>query len=192
MSEFEFDAPDIDVPNIDTDISDLSDTPTDGLEDVAETPDVPDDDFYHAKYMSDEEVKRIDEMWDDAKDCSDVEPYKAISLGELSDIEDVTLTDEEQFAAKIEAMSLDDLQAERDRLEELSKMSDMDIFADYDEQVSGMGLEQFGTAIEGMSAEQLADLRDDLEAHDPATLEYFGIEDDGANDNQVLSLRKKL
>lgn len=154
--------------------------------------DVPDDDFYHAEHMSDEEVKRIDEMWDEAKDFSDVEPYKAISSDELSDIEDVALTDEEEFAAKIESMSLDDLQAERDRLEELSKMSDMDIFADYDEQASGSDLEQFDAAIDGMTTEQLADLRDSLEVHDSATLEYFDIEDDGTDDNQTLVLRKKL
>ena len=61
----EFDAPDIDVLNIDTGIPDLSDTPTDSLENVTDTPDVPDDDFYHAEHMSDEEVKRIDEMWDE-------------------------------------------------------------------------------------------------------------------------------
>lgn len=191
MSEFEFDAPDFDIPN-DTDIPDLSGISTDGLKDATDTLDVPDDDFYHAKHMSDEEVKRIDEMWDETKDYSDVGAYKAISSGELLDIEDVDLTDEEQFAAKIESMSLDDLQAERDRLEELSKMSDMDIFADYDEQAGGSGLKQFDAVIEGLSTEQLADLRDSLETHDPAALEYFGIEGDGTNDHQTLGLRKKL
>lgn len=188
----EFDAPDIDVLNVDTGIPDLSDTPTDSLENVTDTPDVPDDDFYHAEHMSDEEVKRIDEMWDETKDYSDVEPYKAILSSELSDIEDVTLTDEEKFAAKIESMSLDDLQAERDRLEKLSQMSDMDIFADYDEQASGSGLEQFDATIEDMSIEQLADLKDSLEVRDPETLEYLGIEDDGTEGNQTLGLRKKL
>lgn len=171
MSEFEFDAPDIDIPNIDADIPDLSDTHTGDFEDVVDTLDSPDDDFYHAEHMSDEEVKRIDEMWDETKDYSDVEPYKAIPSGELSDIEDVILTDEEKFAAKIESMSLDDLQVERDRLEELSKMSDMDIFADYDEQASESGLGQFDATIEDMSIEQLADLKDSLEMRDPETLE---------------------
>ena len=192
MSEFEFDAPDIDIPNVSIDIPDLSGIPADGLEDVAEVLDVPDDKFYHAEHMSDEEVERIDEMWDETKDYVDVEPYKAIPSGELSDIEDITLTAEEQFAAEIEAMSLDDLQAERDRLEELSKMSDMDIFADYDEQASGSGLEQFGATIEGVSIEQLADLKDSLEMRDPETLEYLGIEDEGTEGNQTLGLRKKL
>lgn len=188
----EFDTPDIDIINSGTDIPDLSDIPADDFKDTADTLDVPDDDFYHAEHMSDEEVKRIDEMWDEAKDYSDVEPYKAISSGELSDIEDVALTDEEKFAAIIESMSLDDLQAERDRLEELSKLSDLDIFADYDEQTSGSGSKQFDAIIEGMSTEQLADLRDSLEARDPAMLEYLGIEDDGTNDHQTLGLRKKL
>ena len=153
--------------------------------------DVPDDDFYHAEHMSDEEVKRIDEMWDESKDYSDVEPYKAISSGELSDIEDVALTDEEKFAVQIESMSLDDLQAERDRLEKLSKMSDMDVFADYDEQISGDSLEQLDAVIEGMSTEQLEDLKDNLEMRDPETLEYFGIEDEDADGNPSLGLRKK-
>ena len=53
MSEFEFDTPDID-----TNVSDLSDTPADDLEDGANPLDAPDDDFYHAEHMSDEEVKR--------------------------------------------------------------------------------------------------------------------------------------
>lgn len=192
MSEFEFGTPDIDIPNTNTDIPDLSDAPTVGLEDTTDILDVPDDDFYHAGHMSDEEVKRIDEMWDEGKDYSDVEPYKAVSSGELSDIEDVALTDEEKFAAQIESMSLDDLQTERDRLEELSKMSDMDIFSDYDKQTSEDGLEQFDTAIESLSLEQLADLRDNLEMRDPATLEYFGIEDEETGGNPSLGLRKKL
>ena len=194
MSDFEFDVSDIDIPDVDmdTDIPDLSDVSAEGIEEITEAVDTPDDDFYHAERMSDAEVARIDDLWDESKDVSDVEPYKAISSGEISDVDDVALTDEEKFAAEIESMSLDDLQAERDRLEELSKMSDMDIFADYDEQAGGNRLEQFDTAIEGMSTEQLADLRESLEARNPEVLEFFGIEDEGADDRPSLKLKRTL
>lgn len=194
MLENEFDALDIDLSGEDTDavVSELSDTSEEITEDITDAADAPYDGFYHAERMSDEEVARIDELWDDSKDYSDVEPYKAISSGELTDVEDVALTDEEKFAAEIESMSLDDLQAERERLVALSEMSDMDIFADYDEQVSGTGLEKLDAAMEGMSVEQLADLRDSLEARDPDTLEFFGVEDEGTDDNPTLKLKRQL
>lgn len=185
MSEFEFDTPDID-----TNVSDLSDTPADDLEDGANPLDAPDDDFYHAEHMSDEEVKRIDEMWNEAKDYSDVEPYKAFSSGDLPDIDDLNLTDEEKFAATIESMSLDDLQIERDRLEELSKMSDMDIFAEYDEQGEESNPGGFEDLVDGLSKEELTDLRDKLESKDPETLELMGIDGD-TDDNPKLVLKKK-
>ena len=40
--------------------------------------------------------------------------------------------DEEKFAAEIDPIFLDDLKVERERLEGLSKMCDMDIFTEYD------------------------------------------------------------
>ena len=193
MPDFEIDVSDIDIPDvdIDTDIPDSSDASADGIEEITDAVDTPHDDFYHAERMTDEEVARIDDLWDESKDVSDVEPYKAISSGELSDVGDVALTDEEKFAAEIESMSLDDLQAERDRLEELSKMSDIDIFADYDEQASGGGMEQFDAAIEGLSTDQLTELRDRIEERDPEMLEFLGVEDDGADGDLSLRLKKK-
>lgn len=49
--------------------------------------------------------------------------------------------DEEKFAAEIDPIFLDDLQVERERLEGLGKMCDMDIFTEYDEQACEGGLE---------------------------------------------------
>lgn len=57
--------------------------------------------------------------------------------GELSgqnDISGIEISSslEEQFAADIESMSFDDLAAEQERLDALSQMDDLDIFAEYD------------------------------------------------------------
>ena len=174
MLDYEFDVSDVSIP----DTGDATDT------------DMLDDDHYHAERMSDEEVKRIDDMWDDSKDCSDVEPYHAFRVDELSDVEDVAMTDEEKFAAEIESMSLDELQEERHRLEELSKMSDLDIFAEYDDQMRESGLAELDAVMDDLSKDQLAELRDRLEAKDPETLEYFDISDDDTDDNPTLTLRK--
>ena len=108
----------------------------------------------------------------------------------MPDIDDLNLTDEEKFAATIESMSLDDLQIERDRLEELSKMSDMDIFAEYDEQGEESNPGGFEDLVDGLSKEELTDLRDKLESKDPETLELMGIDGD-TDDNPKLVLKKK-
>lgn len=54
--------------------------------------------------------------------------------------------DEEKFAAEIDPIFLDDLKVERERLEGLSKMCDMDIFTEYDEQACEGG-ERFDVVI---------------------------------------------
>lgn len=121
-----------------------------------------DDGFYYAIRMSEDEVARIDEMWDDndtsTKDIepyqaiknSDIietdvkEPYRATSISDSNDIVDDALVNndvlgvesalslEEQFAEDIESMSFDDLRVEQERLDALSQMDDLDIFEKYD------------------------------------------------------------
>lgn len=56
-------------------------------------------------------------------------------LSEQTEMTEIGLSSslEEQFAADIESMSFDDLVAEQERLDALSQMDDLDIFAEYDE-----------------------------------------------------------
>lgn len=123
--------------------------------------DEPDDDLYHAVRMSDEEVSRIDDMWDDTSDKKfDVEPYKATSFAldqsedleepyrathlsdaadvpdAVSDQDDVAEADispslEEQFATDVEAMSSDDIAEEQAHLDALSQLNDTEIRAEF-------------------------------------------------------------
>ena len=210
-------------------ISDTSDIESSISEEV-ETGDIPatddlDDGLYHASRMSDEEVSRIDEMWDEtSKKESDVEPYHAMRLsdmkqaeevrepykatrlsdssdmsGELSEQSDVSGVEipsslEEQFAADIEAMSFDDLSVEQARLDSLSQMDVLDIFAEYDAvQKSKYDPELFDALTDGLPREALEHLKEGLATGDPEVYEYFGLnggEDDG-NDIPPTRSRKR-
>ena len=46
--------------------------------------------------------------------------------------------------------------------------------------------------IGSMSKEQLLNLKDSVEAHDPQTLDFFGIDSDDTADAPKLSLKKRL
>lgn len=170
MSDFEFDAIDMstDTDDIELDGGDSAEGFEGGMDsdekfgDSAAERDYSDD-FYHAERMSEEEVQRIDDLWDDSREFREVEPYKAISQSEMADIGNDVSTIEERFSNEIDAMSLDELQAEHDRIEAIAQMNDMDIFAEYDQQ------QQANNLIGNMSKEQLLDLKDSVEAHDPQT-----------------------
>ena len=113
------------------------------------------DNVYHAERMSQAEIDRIDDMWqeDTGKTEKDpyhakpleiseinatVEPYHAITSTDIRDISDgITgypdygdLTEaeslEDSFASQVEAMSFDELQLEQSRLDQLSQMDDLD------------------------------------------------------------------
>lgn len=193
MSDFEFDAIDMstDTDDIELDGGDSAEGFEGGMDsdekfgDSAVERDYSDD-FYHAERMSEEEVQRIDDLWDDSREFREVEPYKAISQSEIADIGNDVLTIEERFSNEIDAMSLDELQAERDRIEAIAQMNDMDIFAEYDQQ------QQANDLIGSMSKEQLLNLKDSVEAHDPQTLDFFGIDSDDTADAPKLSLKKRL
>lgn len=158
---------------------------------MIETDDV-EDDVYHATRMSDDEVKRIDDMWKDKE--TDVEPYVATRLSDADEIQgdadDVSDGDipspeslEDSFAADVEAMSFDDLNKEQARLAELSQMEDIDIFAEYDvQQASSYDPRLFDALTSGLSKGQLEHLRDGLASGDEKVYEYFGLNDDGDDD----------
>ena len=192
-----------------------------GIPDEGETDDIPatdelDDGLYHATRMSEEEVSRIDELWDEtSKKESDVEPYQATRLsdieqeevkepykatrlsdssdmaGELSDQRDVVRVDmpsslEEQFAADVEAMSFDDLSAEQARLDSLSQMDDMDIFAEYDAaQKHEYDPELFDALTDGLPRETLEHLKEGLATGNPEVYDYFGLNGGEDDENDV-------
>ena len=193
MSDFEFDAIDMstDTDDIELDGGDSAEGFEGGMDSDEKLGDSAverdySDDFYHAERMSEEEVQRIDDLWDDSREFREVEPYKAISQSEMADIGNDVSTIEERFSNEIDAMSLDELQAEHDRIEAIAQMNDMDIFAEYDQQ------QQANNLIGNMSKEQLLDLKDSVEAHDPQTLDFFGIDSDDTADAPKLSLKKRL
>lgn len=169
MFDSDFDSTDVqDTADMDSEVEflDTSDVINENADDVEENNEFVseeiDDGFYHATRMSEDEVARIDEMWEDNdKSTKDIEPYQAIKNSDvietdikepyratwISDSNDMvqdtlesndvlgsetTLSLEEQFAADIESMSFDDLCAEQERLNELSQMDDLDIFEKYD------------------------------------------------------------
>lgn len=184
-----------------------------------------DDGFYHATRMSEEEIGRIDELWDEReKKAPEIEPYRAerhsdveqedevretyratrqsgsseIS-GEMSDASDVPKVEmlpsiEDQFAAEIEAMSFDDLSAEQARLDSLSQMDNMDIFAEYDErQHSEYDPDLLAALTDGMPRETLEHLTEGLKNGDPDVFDYFGLsssEDDNHDGSPTLSRKR--
>lgn len=182
-----------------------------------------DDDVYRATRMSQDEIERIDELWkSDNKEALDIEPYRAtknvdndeigftepyrafsssdiweggIDSSESFDVLGCESLDslEEKFASEIEKMSFDDLVYERERLDELSQMSDMDIFTAYDlEQKGKYDSELFDELTNGVSKEALEYLKEGLINGTEEVRDYFQLNDnDEGNDEDSLVLSKR-
>jgi len=203
MYDSDFDTSDIGESEYTDSTDSLGDEDIELLEGVSDTKDDEalaediDDGRYHATRMSDEEVQRIDDMWE-KDDYRDVEPYRATRIADIDEIPEDTddtgggdilseETIEDQFAADVEAMSFDDLGKEQARLDELSQMDDMDIFAEYDERnASEYNQQLFDELTSGLSKEQLEYLKDGLSNGDKAVFEYFGLNSDDENDKPSL------
>lgn len=164
-----------------------------------------DDGNYHATHLSEEEVQQIDDLWKENK-SADIEPYYAermteeevARIGELNqdkaldvehyhavpnDLDTISEADADCFAAEIEALSLDELEVEQERLDKLHNDAEMNIFGEYDANVErSMSEDQFHDLIDGLPRESLERLRTGLENRDQDVLDYFGI-DSGENDN---------
>ena len=161
---------------------------------------------YHATKMSLEEVQRIDDLWKEPEDVdTDIEPYRAKALSDNNDLqcdinEESQLTDigsseslEDRFASDIEAMSFDDLKAEQERLDRLSQMNDMDIFAEYDaEQKPKYDPALFDSLTDGLSREALEHLKEGLASGDQAVYDYFGLKSNDENDTEGFTRVRKL
>lgn len=179
--------------------SEDADLETDATEDVADTEEI-DDGLYHARTNDDiftfddrGEIRSIADMQNELENGEIAEPYHAIpndergwEFGSLDDVEPDADTDvgaetdlselspEEEFEKSIENMSLDELMAERDRLEQLSSMSDADIFAEYDQDVPNGSKD----LIESLSKEQLEFAKQQLELGNTDMENLFGLNGD--------------
>lgn len=120
-----------------------------------------------------------------------------INDSDTSDLDDVSSSDissiEEQFAADVEAMSFEDISEEQARLDSLSQMDDMDIFAEYDaEQKEQYDPELFNSLTDGLSRESLEHLKEGLANRDPDVMDYFGLTDnDDGQDGPPDFTRKR-
>lgn len=142
---------------------------------------------YHAERMTEEEVARIEELSQDV--ALDVEPYHAVP----NDLDTNSESDADRFAAEIEALSLDELEAEQERLDILHNDAEMDIFGEYDASVKGSWTEeQFHDLIDGLPRETLEHLRTGLENQDQDVLDYFGLgsTDDDSDSPEELALKR--
>ena len=159
---------------------------------------------YKATHLTEEQMRQTDEIWDE-KNAGDIPaPYKATRLDSIDDVSTAVDGDsvfdfgsqslEERFAAEVDAMSLDDLSKEHERIASLSEMDDLDIFAEFDNtQKEKYDPELFAALTDGLPKESLEQLRNGLATGDPDTYEYFGLNgkvDDG-NEGDYTRTRKK-
>lgn len=176
-----------------------------------------DDGNYHATHLSEEEIQQIDDLWKESK-SADIEPYHAERMTEEevarieelnqdkaldvepyhavpNDLDTISEADADRFAAEIEALSLDELEVEQERLDKLHNDAEMDIFGEYDASVKrSMTEEQFHDLIDGLPRETLEHLRTGLENRDQDVLDYFGIasgEDDNDDPEELVLKRSR-
>lgn len=137
--------------------------------------------------MPEEEVARIEEL---QKDKSlDVEPYHATP----DDLDIISDADADHFAAEIEALSLDELEVEQERLDKLHNDADMDIFGEYDATIKGsLTEEQYHNLVDELPKETPEYLRTGLENRDKGVLEYlgFGSADEDSDNPEELTLKR--
>ena len=138
--------------------------------------------------MSDKEYDSndIEDLYDDTENNNDnADLGEESDLNDTNDITSAEMTSlEEDFAADVEAMSFDDLSNEQERIESLSQMNDMDIFAEYDaEQKEQYDPEVFDALTDGLSKDALLHLKEGLANRDPNVMDYFGINESEDGDS---------
>lgn len=158
---------------------------------------------YKATHLTEEQMKQTDEIWDE-KNAGDIPaPYKATRLDSIDDVSTAVDGDsvfdigsqslEERFAAEVDAMSLDDLSKEHERIASLSEMDDLDIFAEFDNtQKEKYDPELFATLTDGLPKESLEQLRNGLKNRDSNVMEYFGLSTDkeDTDSSEELTLKR--
>lgn len=155
---------------------------------------------YKATHLTEEQMKQTDEIWK----ANGAAPYQAVRLDSVKDISPNSDNDsifdlssqslEEQFAAEVDALSLDDLSAERERLAKLSEMDDLDIFAEFDKsQRNKYDPDLFNTLTDGLPRGALEQLKNGLATGDPNVYDYFGLngEKDVESTGENIRSRRK-
>lgn len=157
---------------------------------------------YQATHLTEEQMKQTDEIWEEKSTKDIPEPYKATSLDPIDDVSTAGNGDsvfdfgsqslEERFAAEVDAMSLDDLCKEHERIASLSEMDDLDVFSEFDNtQKAKYDPELFAALTDGLSKESLKQLRNGLAAGDPDTYEYFGLNGETDDENGEYSRARR-
>lgn len=137
-------------------------------------------------------------------DTDVIEPYRATrqsdtqdfasDLDSSGDTNDLLspLSLEEQFASDVESMSFDDLRVEQERLDQLSQMDDLDIFASYDAAQNGKYDPELMSALtDGLPRETLEHLKAGLATGDPDVYDYFGLGNDEETGNADFTRTRK-
>lgn len=157
-----------------------------------------------ADIPSDNEPYRASRNSESLVDTDVIEPYRATrqsdtqdfasDLDASGDTNDLLspLSLEEQFASDVESMSFDDLRVEQERLDQLSQMEDLDIFASYDAAQNGKYDPELMTALtDGLPRETLEYLKAGLATGDPDVYDYFGLGNDEETGNTDFTRTRK-
>lgn len=147
-----------------------------------------DDGNYHATHLSEEEIQQIDDLWKEER-TADVEPYHATP----NDLDIISDTDADRFAAEIEALSLDELEVEQECLDNIHNNADMDVVGEYDTAIKGsLTEEQYHDLVDELPKETLEYLRSGLENREQDVLDYFGLgsADEDSDNTEELVLKR--
>lgn len=126
---------------------------------------------------------------DDFSADEKMEPDNQNDLHEIiEDFDDIEADEsfEDNFAQKIDNLSLDELNAEREKLAEMGALDGEEIARGYDAFLEEQRKqEDFNSLIDGMDAEQLHILRDKISSGDETITDILGIHDenDGTDDS---------
>lgn len=181
-----------DVEFLDTsDVLTITEINEDIEADVVET----DDGLYHATRMSEDEVKRIDDMWKESDDVTvNKEPYRASTNVEFEVEQDLVQPYKAHSLCGNSDISVETIEKnEATDIEQLGHMSDADIFSEYSgSQKNKYDSSLLDTLTEGLSKDELEYLKEGLASGDKEVYDYFGLNsvDDESDDEGFPRVRK--
>jgi len=121
----------------------------------------------------------VSDVDNEITDISDIDSFDDIKP--LDDIEIADITNEPEpfindFEQQIEELSLDDLNAERERLIELGALDGEELAQRYDDFIAEQTKqEQFDDITNGLSTEQLEEMKERLQAGDAEMLDIWKV-----------------
>ena len=121
--------------------------------------------------------------------------------GDISDVEiDISADSEiaeaepalDEFEQKIEALSLDELNIEREKLVEMGALDGEELARQYDELIAEQAeQEQFERMTEGLSKAQLEEMKEQLLSENQEMLDIWGMNNDSAEDAGETKVLKR-